>query len=106
MSKNAEAALSPEFTAIPRRLVLNRPLREVRFRIATTDEWFPCHENRTVEVSLHRDAADAWRIAIYGGDDDGRDRSFATEEEMRQVAAALPIPITKAWLARNGFVQG
>lgn len=115
------SSLAPEFTTLPRLLVLHRPLAEVRFRIATTDEWFPCHDNRTVEVSLHRDPPRAqcgqgwdslprqpgsvWRLAIWGADDDGRERVFETEEEMRQMAARLSVPVTKAWLERNGFVQ-
>lgn len=98
--------LAPEFPAIPRLLVLHRPVSEVRFRVPTTDEWFPCFENHTVEVSLHRDAANAWRISISGDDDDERDRTFETEEEMRQTAARLPVPITKAWLKANRFVPG
>lgn len=99
------SSLAPEFSTLPRLLVLHRPLAEVRFRIATTDEWFPCHDNHTVEVSLHRDAAHAWRLAIWGADDDGRERVFETEEEMRQMAARLPVPVTKAWLESHGFVQ-
>jgi hypothetical protein len=102
---NAKGELSPEWDKIPQRLVFNRPLKEVVFRIRSTDDWYPCFPNNTVEVSLHKDGAGAYRIAIWGDDDYGMERDFGSEEEMRSVAAALPIPITKFWLQQNLFVQ-
>jgi len=46
---------------------------------------------------------DEARVVVWGEDDFGLERTFASPDEAGAFAAALPNPITEAWLRARGF---
>jgi hypothetical protein len=70
----------------------------------TTDDWSPTYPDGTVAMSSVIPLRNGqFRIAVWGGDDDGFERDFDTEPEARRTLAALPAIITKTDLKARGF---
>jgi len=68
------------------------------FRWPTVGDWYPTARNGTVRVVV-----DEARVVVWGEDDFGLERTFASPDEAGAFAAALPNPITEAWLRARGF---
>lgn len=104
--KDAAAARRPEaarFERTPRLLLLHRPLREARALLPASDCWISSHDGGFVELTMREDAPGSFRLAFWGADDMGMERTFADEGEMRALAASTPVPVTVAWLKSNDF---
>lgn len=68
------------------------------FRWPTVGDWYPTARDGTVRVVV-----DEARVVVWGEDDFGLERTFASPDEATAFAAALPNPITEAWLRARGF---
>ena len=68
------------------------------FRWPTVGDWYPTASDGTVRVVV-----DEARVVVWGEDDFGLERTFASPDEAGAFAAALPNPITEAWLRARGF---
>lgn len=68
------------------------------FRWPALGDWYPTASDGTVRVVV-----DEARVVVWGEDDFGLERTFASPDEAGAFAAALPNPITEAWLRARGF---
>ncbi len=68
------------------------------FRWPALGDWYPTASDGTVRVVV-----DEARVVVWGEDDFGLERTFASPDEAGAFAAALPDPITEAWLRARGF---
>lgn len=48
-------------------------------------------------------ARGSWRVAVWGGDDEGLELDVATEQEAVEVYDRMPDPLSRAWLEQRGF---
>ncbi len=64
-----------------------RKIKRDVVQIPTKENWRPSFQSENgsyVELSLHKDSATSFRIAIWGADDFGMEKEFSTIKEIKK----------------------
>jgi hypothetical protein len=83
--------------------------------VAAAEDWYPCFAENTVRVKLTEYVGYdriTFRLSVWGKDDTGMEKDVWCEDRHRDPQRELlwleyrnmPLPITKGWLKKNGFV--
>jgi len=73
--------------------------------IKVTDDWLPCFPGNQVQVSIHKDGKGSWRIAVWGEDDFGMEKSDLSQDEAFTEFRNLQDGISQSELKNRGFVR-
>lgn len=57
--------------------------------VATVDDWHPNFERHLVRVSFYELSPSKWRVCVWGSDDCGMERDFASRATAEQSYVAL-----------------
>lgn len=80
-----------------------RKLAEAGRLAPTSDDWAPTFPGGFVVVTVRGLATGEWRVSVWGGDDDGMSKGFASKEDADRCFARLPVYIAKDDLLAIGF---
>lgn len=73
-------------------------------KVSASDNWCPNYPGDLVNVSLHKDGKNKYRVAIWGADDMGMEKMFVDYDEALSVYSSLASNINRSGLKKLGFV--
>jgi hypothetical protein len=78
---------------------------EKKKRVKAIDDWFPTADDGKVEVSIHKDGSENWRVAVWGDDDFGMEKGGLGNSDAIILFRGIRDGVSKEALRKKGFIN-